>query len=102
MHKSGRLKFNQRFDYSALKPRRFCFSYGQTGTGKTYTMEGERDHRAHGSWEDDPLAGIVPRAMHQLFNRLQTQVCVIQMTRPLYLHLFRKGLCLNFEGEALV
>jgi len=40
-------------------------------------MEGERDMNLQGSWEEDPMAGIVPRAMHQLFNRLQKQVCHI-------------------------
>lgn len=45
------------------------FAYGQTGTGKTYTMEGERsDYEC--SWQDDPKAGIVPRALDQLFETL--------------------------------
>lgn len=48
------------------------FAYGQTGTGKTYTMEGERstDDSAC-SWENDPSCGIIPRALHQLFETLQ-------------------------------
>ena len=49
-------------------------SYGQTGTGKTFTMEGERTDDPEVSWEDNPLAGIIPRAMHQLFSRLSVQV----------------------------
>jgi len=49
-------------------------SYGQTGTGKTFTMEGERSEDPSVSWEDDPLVGIIPRAMSQLFSRLQRQV----------------------------
>jgi len=49
-------------------------SYGQTGTGKTFTMEGERSDDPSISWEDDPLIGIIPRAMSQLFSRLQRQV----------------------------
>ena len=28
------------------------FSYGQTGTGKTYTMEGERSTEGAMSWEE--------------------------------------------------
>jgi len=48
--------------------------YGQTGTGKTFTMEGERSEDPSISWEDDPLSGIIPRAMNQLFSKLQKQV----------------------------
>ncbi|OXA60283.1 kinesin-like protein KIF11-A isoform X1 [Folsomia candida] len=50
------------------------FAYGQTGTGKTFTMEGERTNEGGGdalTWESDPLAGIVPRAMSQLFDELR-------------------------------
>lgn len=45
------------------------FAYGQTGTGKTYTMEGERNS-SNCSWEEDPAAGIIPRSLHQLFEEL--------------------------------
>lgn len=46
------------------------FAYGQTGTGKTYTMEGERSEEDL-SWEDDPHSGIIPRAISQLFDALK-------------------------------
>uniref|UniRef100_A0A6G1SR69 Kinesin-like protein n=1 Tax=Aceria tosichella TaxID=561515 RepID=A0A6G1SR69_9ACAR len=46
------------------------FAYGQTGTGKTYTMEGNRsEEEMH--WEDDPHSGIIPRAISQLFDTLK-------------------------------
>ena len=45
------------------------FAYGQTGTGKTYTMEGLGEIR--GSWENDPNAGIIPRSMNDLFDGLR-------------------------------
>ena len=45
------------------------FAYGQTGTGKTYTMEGLGEIR--GSWENDPNAGIIPRSMSDLFDGLR-------------------------------
>lgn len=45
-------------------------SYGQTGTGKTFTMEGERSPDGQFTWEDDPLAGIIPRTLHQIFEKL--------------------------------
>ena len=39
------------------------FAYGQTGTGKTHTMEGM----------DDPphMKGIVPRAIQYIFNAIE-------------------------------
>lgn len=46
------------------------FAYGQTGTGKTYTMEGEKSGEDL-SWEDDPHSGIIPRAISQLFDALK-------------------------------
>lgn len=46
------------------------FAYGQTGTGKTYTMEGHRSEKEL-TWEDDPHSGIIPRAISQLFDTLK-------------------------------
>ncbi|XP_054456823.1 kinesin-like protein KIF11 isoform X2 [Anoplopoma fimbria] len=46
------------------------FAYGQTGTGKTFTMEGERSQDEEFTWEEDPLAGIIPRTLHQIFEKL--------------------------------
>ncbi|KAB1271670.1 Kinesin-like protein KIF11 [Camelus dromedarius] len=46
------------------------FAYGQTGTGKTFTMEGERSPNEEYTWEQDPLAGIIPRTLHQIFEKL--------------------------------
>ncbi|XP_056385368.1 kinesin-like protein KIF11 isoform X2 [Hyla sarda] len=46
------------------------FAYGQTGTGKTFTMEGERSAEEEFTWEQDPLAGIIPRTLHQIFEKL--------------------------------
>ena len=40
-------------------------------------MEGERTENMDVSWEEDPLAGIIPRAMHNLFARLQKQVLLL-------------------------
>ncbi|GBG25162.1 Kinesin-like protein [Hondaea fermentalgiana] len=39
------------------------FAYGQTGTGKTYTMEGDAER-----FED---RGVVPRAIEQIFSHIQ-------------------------------
>ncbi|XP_035223435.1 kinesin-like protein KIF11, partial [Stegodyphus dumicola] len=49
------------------------FAYGQTGTGKTFTMEGERSPDLESGAENDPLPGIIPRAMRHIFNKLEEQ-----------------------------
>lgn len=50
------------------------FAYGQTGTGKTYTMEGEckRSKSGHNG-ELPPGAGVIPRAVKQIFDMLESQ-----------------------------
>uniref|UniRef100_A0A673HEB0 Kinesin-like protein n=1 Tax=Sinocyclocheilus rhinocerous TaxID=307959 RepID=A0A673HEB0_9TELE len=37
---------------------------------KTFTMEGERSPNEEFTWEEDPLAGIIPRTLHQIFEKL--------------------------------
>lgn len=44
------------------------FAYGQTGTGKTYTMSGDMN-ATFGILSD--AAGIIPRALHALFSKLE-------------------------------
>lgn len=44
------------------------FAYGQTGTGKTYTMSGDMSD-THGLLSD--AAGIIPRVLHSLFSKLE-------------------------------
>lgn len=44
------------------------FAYGQTGTGKTYTMSGDMSETL-GMLSDE--AGIIPRALYALFNKLE-------------------------------
>ncbi|VDK77860.1 unnamed protein product [Dibothriocephalus latus] len=53
------------------------FAYGQTGTGKTYTMTGERSDALRYTWENDPTAGIVPRALNQIFSVLESMGSVV-------------------------
>ncbi|XP_019153437.1 PREDICTED: kinesin-like protein KIN-5C isoform X1 [Ipomoea nil] len=52
------------------------FAYGQTGTGKTYTMEGD-SKRAKGqgahNGELPSGAGVIPRAVKQIFDTLESQ-----------------------------
>lgn len=51
-----------------IPPPRPCmrtvFAYGQTGTGKTYTMEGDPDSEEH--------QGVIPRAVRDIFERLRS------------------------------
>ncbi|XP_073143439.1 kinesin-like protein KIN-5C [Henckelia pumila] len=50
------------------------FAYGQTGTGKTYTMEGECKRSKSGpNGELPPEAGVIPRAVQQIFDTLESQ-----------------------------
>ncbi|KAH7107567.1 kinesin-domain-containing protein [Auriculariales sp. MPI-PUGE-AT-0066] len=44
------------------------FAYGQTGTGKTYTMQGDLVPTPLGY--PSPSAGMIPRALHKLFLHL--------------------------------
>ncbi|CAI0545219.1 unnamed protein product [Linum tenue] len=46
------------------------FAYGQTGTGKTYTMEGGA-RKKNGEFSVD--AGVIPRAVEQIFKILEAQ-----------------------------
>lgn len=56
------------------------FAFGQTGTGKTFTMEGDKS--------SDDLKGIIPRAFEQVFNTIeatsQTQFLVSCTMLELY------------------
>uniref|UniRef100_A0A9I9CWP1 Kinesin-like protein n=1 Tax=Cucumis melo TaxID=3656 RepID=A0A9I9CWP1_CUCME len=50
------------------------FAYGQTGTGKTYTMEGECKRSKSGpNGELPPEAGVIPRTVQQIFDTLEGQ-----------------------------
>ncbi|MQM03110.1 hypothetical protein Taro_035884 [Colocasia esculenta] len=50
------------------------FAYGQTGTGKTYTMEGEcRKSKSGPRGQLPPDAGVIPRAVKQIFDTLESQ-----------------------------
>uniref|UniRef100_A0A1B6KLE4 Kinesin motor domain-containing protein n=1 Tax=Graphocephala atropunctata TaxID=36148 RepID=A0A1B6KLE4_9HEMI len=61
------------------------FAYGQTGTGKTYTMTG--DCEAQG--ENAIQAGIIPRAMDDIFQALQNISCEYQV-KISYLELYNE------------
>ncbi|XP_015784568.1 kinesin-like protein KLP2 [Tetranychus urticae] len=64
------------------------FAYGQTGTGKTFTMEGEHTPNCC-DWQSDPLAGLVPRSFCQLFECLDGRDCTIKVS---FLELYNEEL----------
>nr|CDS27429.1 kinesin family 1 [Hymenolepis microstoma] len=78
------------------------FAYGQTGTGKTYTMTGERSDSLRYTWETDPTAGIVPRALNQIFSTLEAMGCDFSV-RVSFLELYNEELFdLLSSGEGTV
>ncbi|KAJ3041854.1 kinesin motor protein cin8 [Rhizophlyctis rosea] len=62
------------------------FAYGQTGTGKTYTMEGDLD-AATGDH-----AGIIPRTLYSLFETLETETAGEYSVRVSYIELYNEEL----------
>ncbi len=48
------------------------FAYGQTGTGKTYTMEGGERSSSDGTLSD--VAGVIPRAISQIFQTVCAEI----------------------------
>ncbi|KAH9254732.1 hypothetical protein BASA81_007283 [Batrachochytrium salamandrivorans] len=59
-------------------------AYGQTGTGKTHTMEGE---------VDDPLEmGIIPRAMQSIFRTLDLKNDSESYVKASYLEIYNENL----------
>ncbi|XP_024393123.1 kinesin-like protein KIN-5D [Physcomitrium patens] len=65
------------------------FAYGQTGTGKTYTMEGSGRKSKNGDLPAD--AGVIPRAVQQIFETLDrdNQEYSVKVT---YLELYNEEL----------
>ena len=67
------------------------FAYGQTGTGKTFTMEGGDGREVPGvTWENDPTAGIIPRALAQVFDELRVQQDAEFTVRVSFLELYNE------------
>ena len=60
------------------------FAYGQTGTGKTFTMEGKND--------PPELRGIIPRAFQQIFDAIATRggANVEHLVRASYLEIYNE------------
>ncbi|WOL14877.1 kinesin-like protein KIN-5A [Canna indica] len=63
------------------------FAYGQTGTGKTYTMEGGGRKLKNGEFPSD--AGVIPRAVRQIFEILEAQ-CAEYSMKVTFLELYNE------------
>ncbi len=69
------------------------FAYGQTGTGKTHTMEGDDSSSETRLGSSDGVAetaGIVPRALRQIFSHLETQSETEYSVRCTFLELYNE------------
>ncbi|GLT43281.1 hypothetical protein SLA2020_172430 [Shorea laevis] len=62
------------------------FAYGQTGTGKTYTMEGGA-RKKNGEFPSD--AGVIPRAVKEIFDILEAQ-CAEYSMKVTFLELYNE------------
>ncbi|GMH98062.1 hypothetical protein TrVE_jg12664 [Triparma verrucosa] len=69
------------------------FAYGQTGTGKTYTMEGFTMGNQQGGAVED--RGIIPRAIEQIFGHIQSHASPTQryLVRASYLQIYNETIC---------
>jgi len=66
------------------------FAYGQTGAGKTYTMEGRHEDSGNYTWENDPTAGIIPRALHHIFTKLENESSEDYSVKASYVELYNE------------
>ncbi|KAL1407756.1 Kinesin-related motor protein [Vanrija albida] len=66
------------------------FAYGQTGTGKTHTMQGDLTPTPLLAPSTD--AGIIPRVLHRLFARLEAQEGAEYSVKCSYLELYNEDL----------
>lgn len=60
------------------------FAYGQTGTGKTYTMEGDID--------SEEFKGVIPRAVDSIFEQLKTKEEAEYSAKVSFLELYNEEL----------
>ncbi|KAH7727976.1 Kinesin motor domain containing protein [Aphelenchoides avenae] len=77
------------------------FAYGQTGSGKTFTMEGRHDDSGKYSWEEDPTAGIIPRALHHIFTELEKQELDEYSVRASYIEMYNEHIYDLLSGADL-
>ncbi|RXK42315.1 hypothetical protein M231_00305 [Tremella mesenterica] len=66
------------------------FAYGQTGTGKTYTMQGDLELSPLSAPKNE--AGIVPRVLHRLFTLLEAAENTEYSVKCSYVELYNEEL----------
>ncbi|KAG5898201.1 hypothetical protein JTB14_005581 [Gonioctena quinquepunctata] len=65
------------------------FAYGQTGTGKTFTMTGEKCNLI-GNWNEDKDAGIIPRAAFHIYDVLNSMSNMEMNVKVSYIELYNE------------
>ena len=58
------------------------FAYGQTGTGKTHTMEGQ--------WDPPEMRGVIPRTFCRIFERIEGTHEQNFLVRASYLEIYNE------------
>ena len=61
--------------FAAARYNCTVFAYGQTGTGKTFTLEGDMSNPSR--------AGIIPRSIHHLFQHIKQNGDGVRDVTPL-------------------
>jgi len=69
------------------------FAYGQTGTGKTHTMEGDIDTTSNEDNDGADAEGLIPRSAREIFKRLQEKKYVESEVTCSYLEIYNEELC---------
>ncbi|KAI8468993.1 MAG: kinesin motor domain-containing protein [Monoraphidium minutum] len=67
------------------------FAYGQTGTGKTYTMEGGPRNSADGK-NLSKEAGVIPRAIKQIFDAIESDEVTDSSVKVSFMELYNEEL----------
>ena len=67
------------------------FAYGQTGTGKTFTMEGGPRNSADGR-KLSAEAGVIPRAIKQVFDAIESNDVTDSSVKVSFLELYNEEL----------
>ena len=65
------------------------FAYGQTGTGKTFTMEGVRSNKE--------LRGVIPNSFDHIFTHISRSTDQKYLIRASYLEIYQASVYFSFD-----